>query len=195
MGLDAAPIVGGVFEQVHPSGSATMPRPYALLRVGFPYVKTIGMRRVTNYPSTSPSAGRGRIYVLCRTDIGADVRILNLDDEHLGTISRLGTGDGDLQWPVGIIVDREENIYISDEALNRISKFSRQGNILGMWGEPGTADGQLNGPAGLAFDADENVYVVDSLSHRVQRFTKDGEFLHGWGSFGTGRGSSTTRTE
>ena len=165
-----------------------MSRPYALLRAGFPYVKTIGMRRVTNYPVDVALGGEGRIYVLCRTEIGADVRILNLDDEHLGTISRLGTGDGDLQWPVGIIVDREENIYVSDEALNRISKFSREGELLGTWGEPGTADGQLNGPAGLAFDADENVYVVDSLSHRVQRFTKDGELLHGWGSFGTGEG-------
>ena len=165
-----------------------MPRPYALLRAGFPYVKTIGMRRITNYPVAVALGREGRIYVLCRTDIGADVRVLNLDDEHLGTISRLGTGAGDLQWPVDIVVDREESIYVSDEALDRISKFSREGDLLGAWGEPGTEAGQLNGPAGLAFDADENLYVVDSLSHRVQRFTKDGEFLHGWGSFGTGEG-------
>ena len=27
-----------------------MPRPYGLLRAGFPFLKTLGMRRVTNMP-------------------------------------------------------------------------------------------------------------------------------------------------
>ena len=27
-----------------------MGRPYGLLRAGFPYLKTVGMRRVTNFP-------------------------------------------------------------------------------------------------------------------------------------------------
>ena len=165
-----------------------MPRPYALLRAGFPYVKTIGMRRVTNFPADVALGNEGRIYVLCRTDIAADVRILNLDDESLGTIGKLGTDDGDLQWPVGIIADSAEELFISDEALHRVSRFNRDGEFLGKWGEQGNGDGQLNGPAGMAFDAEENVYVVDSLNHRVQRFTKDGKFLLNWGGFGTGEG-------
>ena len=165
-----------------------MPRPYALLRAGFPYVKTIGMRRVTTYPIDITLGNEGRIYVLCRTDIATDVRILNLDDESLGTISKLGTGDGDLQWPVSVIVDGREDLFISDEALHRVSRFNRDGEFLGKWGEHGEGDGQLNGPAGMAFDTDENVYVVDSLSHRVQKFTKDGKFLLNWGRFGTAKG-------
>ena len=165
-----------------------MPRPYALLRAGFPYVKTIGMRRVTNFPAYVALGNEGRIYVLCRADIAVDVRILTLEDENLGTIGKLGTGDGDLQWPVSIIMDGQEELFISDEALHRVSRFSRHGEFLGKWGEHGDGDGQLNGPAGMAFDPDENVYVVDSLSHRVQRFTKDGKFLLNWGGFGTGEG-------
>jgi DNA-binding beta-propeller fold protein YncE len=165
-----------------------MPRPYALLRAGFPYVKTVGMRRVTSFPTDIALGSEGRIYVLCRTDIAADVRIINLDDESLGTIGKLGTDDGDLQWPVSIIVDSAEELLISDEALHRVSRFNRDGEFLGKWGEQGDGDGQLNGPAGMAFDADENVYVVDSLTHRVQKFTRDGKFLLGWGGFGTGEG-------
>ena len=165
-----------------------MPRPYALLRAGFPYVKTIGMRRVTNNPADIALGKEGRIYVLCRGDIASDVRVLDLDDQHLGTISKLGTGDGDLQWPVSILVDGQEELFISDEALHRVSRFSKDGEFLGKWGEHGDGDGQLNGPAGMAFDADENVYVVDSLNHRVQKFTKDGKFVFNWGRFGTGEG-------
>jgi len=110
------------------------------------------------------------------------IRKYTVDDEDLGAI---GSG---FTWPVAIIADREENLYVSDEALHRISKFDKDGKSLGNWGESGNGDGQLNGPAGIAFDAEENIYVSDSLNHRVQKFTKDGQFILKWGSYGDGKG-------
>src|SRR2546426_8650629 len=45
------------------------------------------------------------------------------------------------------------NVYVSDEWLNRISVFSKDGDYISKWEErPGTGDGELNRPAGLALD-------------------------------------------
>ena len=165
-----------------------MARPYALLRAGFPYVKTIGMRRVTNY-AYDIALGRDDVYyVLCRGEGTAEIRRLTWDDEDKGVISARGRDDGKLEWPASIIIDREEKLYVSDEYLNRISVFSKEGEFLSKWGEPGEGAGQLNRPSGIAFDAEENIYVSDTLNHRVQKFTKDGKFLMKWGSHGDGDG-------
>ena len=162
-----------------------MVRPYALLRAGFPYLKTIGMRRVTNQPMDVAIGGDGRIYVLLRAGL---IRSLTLDDGDLGTIGGGGTDDGKFTWPVSLIIDGEENLYVSDEALHRITKLSKDGEFLDKWGEQGDGDGQLNRPSGMAFDAEENIYVSDALNHRVQKFTKDGKFLMKWGEHGAGEG-------
>ena len=165
-----------------------MGRPYALLRAGFPYLKTVGMRRWTNQPMDVAFGGEGRIYVLCRSENLAQIARLTWDDENLGPICGKGTEDGNFIWPVTLIVDREENLIVSDEALHRITTLNKDGEFLGKWGEHGDGDGQLNRPSGVAFDAEENIYVVDTLNHRVQKFTKDGKFLMKWGHYGDGDG-------
>ena len=165
-----------------------MGRPYGLLRAGFPYVKCLGMRRITNFPVDVALGGEGRIYILCRSEQASVIRRYTFDDQDLGTIGKTGKGDGEFQWAVSLIADKEENLYVSDEANHRISSFSSEGEFLGKWGEYGDGDGQINRPSGLAFDAEENVLVVDTLNHRVQKFTKDGKYLMKWGSFGDGDG-------
>ena len=163
--------------------------PYALLRAGFPYYATLGMRRVTTYCMDIAIGDEGRLHVLCRDDgAGASIRKLNWDDEDLGTIGANGTGDGQFLWPVTLLRDAEENLYVSDEALHRVSAFRRDGTFLGKWGAPGSEPGQLNRPSGMTFDADENLYLADTLNHRIQKFTKDGRYLLAFGAYGSGDG-------
>ena len=165
-----------------------MSRPYALLRAGFPYLKTVGMRRWTNQPMDVAIGAEGRIYVLCRSETLAQISRLTWDDDNLGPIGGKGTEDGNFVWPVALIRDSEENLFVSDEGLHRITALSRDGEFLGKWGEYGDEDGHLNRPSGMAFDAEENIYVVDTLNHRVQRLTKGGKFLMNWGRYGEGDG-------
>ncbi len=170
-----------------------MARPYGLLRAGFPYLKTLGMRRVTNFPIDMALGADKRIYILVRTEGAALIRVWSLDDaerltDQLVDIGGFGSDEGKFTWPVQMIADGEENLFVSDEALHRISSFNKDGEFLGMWGEEGDGDGQLDGPSGIAFDSDENLYVVDTKNHRVQKFTKDGKFLMKWGSLGSGPG-------
>ncbi|MDP6822005.1 MAG: NHL repeat-containing protein [Dehalococcoidia bacterium] len=169
--------------------SATKPGspPYALLRAGYPFLTTLGMRRVTTYCMDIVIGDNDELYVLCRADSpglgGSNIRRTNWDDDDLDTL-----GGGKLLWPVQMIRDAEGTLYVSDEGSHKIIKFRQDGTDLGEWGEEGSGKGQLNRPSGIAFDADENLLVVDTLNHRVQRFTKDGRFLSSFGSKGSGPG-------
>ena len=162
-----------------------MAMPYALLRAGFPYVKTLGMRRVTDAPVDVAVGADDNVYVLGRLGGSTPIRKLTWDDDFLGPV---GAPEAAFEWPVAIAMDAEDNIYVSDEATHRITVITSDGKFLGSWGERGEAQGELNGPSGMALDLDGNLYVVDTLNHRVQHFTKDGGFLSTWGSFGAGPG-------
>ena len=118
-----------------------MARPYGMLRCGFPFAKSLGMRRLTNYPIDVALGDEERIYVLCRADNAALVRKYNYADEDLGQFGSVGKGDGQFMWPVSIITDADENIYVSDEYLNRISVFDREGEFKGKLGGVGERAG------------------------------------------------------
>ena len=130
------------------------------------------------------------VYVLNRgvDEITLRISKCTLNHEFIGDIGRYGMGDGQFVWPMALALDQEENIYVTDENLNRITVMDKEGQFLSKWGEAGSAEGQLNGPSGLDMDAAGNLYVVDSKNHRVQKFTGDGQFLGGWGSEGSDQG-------
>ena len=90
-----------------------MGRPHALLRAGFPYLKTIGVRRITNFPCDVAIGGGGWLYVLSRSNSVAMIRKMTLDDDDLGEIGARGTEDGQFLWPVAVIVDREEDLFVA----------------------------------------------------------------------------------
>ena len=113
---------------------------------------------------------------------------VTVDEEFITEFGRGGEEEGQFSFLTDVAIDREENVYASDEALNRITVFNRDGTLLGTWGDAGTGPGQLNGPSGLAFDPGENLIVVNSLDSRVQKFSKDGRYLSGFGRKGSAEG-------
>ena len=163
-----------------PAGNGAAPE--ALLRAGFPYVTTLGMRRVTWYPIDIALGDEGRVYCLARFDVGGNIRVINHDDEDLGGIG------GGWVWPVCVIRDADETLYIADEGAHTVTILKRDGEQVAQWGEHGSAPGQLDRPSHMAFDAEERLWVADTMNHRVQQFTKDGKHLASFGSHGDGEG-------
>ncbi|HAL48765.1 MAG: hypothetical protein FI707_15925 [SAR202 cluster bacterium] len=160
-----------------------MSRPYALLRSGFPFHMTLGMRRITTNPMDIGFGQDGLIYVLTRGGLGTHVRVINWDDENLGTL-----GDGRWAWPSSLLVDSDDNLYVSDEAKHNVTVLDKDGEHLTEWGEHGSDPGQLDRPASLAFDGDGNIVVSDTQNHRIQTFTRDGEYISGFGEHGADDG-------
>ncbi len=81
-----------------------------------------------------------------------------------------GAGNGQFSAPIGIAVDAEGGVYVSDRTNNRIQKFTSSGAYVTQWGSLGHGDGELDWPLGLAVDGSGNVYVADAGNHRIQVF-------------------------
>jgi sugar lactone lactonase YvrE len=119
---------------------------------------------------------------------GLRITKCTLGGEYLGEFGQGGEGEGEFMWPSAVAVDRDGNVYVADEWLNRIQVFDKDGKFLRLWGKAGSGDGELNGPAGLAFTSANDLFVVDSRNNRVQKFTADGHYLGKFGTAGNGPG-------
>jgi len=170
-----------------------MTRPHGILRAGFPYLTTLGMRRVTNFP-TDIAFGEGTtVYILMRSEGAATIRIWSTDDmeeltDDLKGFGSYGSEDGQFIWPVSMINGLEDDLYISDEWTNRITRLSSEGEFISKFGKEGDEEGAFRGPAGIALDQEGNMVVVDSKNHRIQRYSISGEYMDGFGTFGTEEG-------
>jgi hypothetical protein len=84
-----------------------------------------------------------------------------------------------LDWPAGVAVDSNGNIYIADTHNNRIRKVSG-GNITTIAGTGAanfSGDGAaataatLSYPTAVAIDSNNNVYIADTNNHRIREIT------------------------
>jgi DNA-binding beta-propeller fold protein YncE len=106
-----------------------------------------------------------------------------------------GSGPGEFNFlrangdKIGALtVDSQDNVYVADNANQRIQKFDSSGNFLMEWGSEGTEDGRFLSPIGVAVDGEGNVYVIDDARDDIQKFDENGRFLLKWGSHGSGEG-------
>ena len=109
-------------------------------------------------------------------------------EEYISTFGSHGEGKGQFIWPTGIALDKDTNVYVTDEWLNRITKYDRDGEYITHWGAQGSGDGDVDRPSGIAIGKDETLYIVDSRNNRVQKFGLGGKFLGKFGSAGSADG-------
>ena len=149
-----------------------------------------------NYLTALAIGQDGLVYVASRgteTDLNT-VRVTKVtigapgEEEFLCEFAHYGEGDGQTMSPTAVALDKEGNVYIADEWLQRISIFDEDGNFLDKWGTPGDSHGQLNKPSGMVFDWEDNLNIVDSANNRIQNFSKEGAFLASFGEGGSREG-------
>lgn len=104
---------------------------------------------------------------------------------QLQVIGKPGTGEGELNRPTHLTVDRQGNLYVNDAFNYRVQKFSPDGKFLLRVGMPGNGLGSLARPKGVAVDHDSNLYIVDAAFENVQIFNPEGKLLLFFGG-GTG---------
>jgi hypothetical protein len=85
--------------------------------------------------------------------------------------------------PMGIAIDNNDNVYISETGNKCIRKMDGQGNVTLLAGIPGTAGyldapvgttAKFENPEGLCIDKDNNLYLVDRLNYRIRKITMSG---------------------
>ncbi len=100
-----------------------------------------------------------------------------------------GIGREAFDRPVGVVEDRQENIYVVDQGNNRIQVLDRRGRFVREWGGRGFSPGSFDTPSAITLDpASGNLFVVDFLNHRIQKFDPNGKFLMAIGRLGSADG-------
>jgi peptidylamidoglycolate lyase len=112
--------------------------------------------------------------------------VLELDNETGKIINSWGANY--FIMPHGLTVDKENNIWLTDVALQQVFKFSHDGKLLLKLGEakvPGNDAAHFNLPTDVAVADDGSFYVSDGYGNsRVVKFSSTGKYIKAWGTFG-----------
>ena len=90
--------------------------------------------------------------------------------------SSLGFADGQgaaaqFNFPTGIVVDKQGDIYVVDKSNHSIRKISSDGSVTTIAGG-GTTD-DFDSPYGITIDALGDLYVADQSKHRIRKITQE----------------------
>jgi len=99
-----------------------------------------------------------------------------------------GSAAGKFERPIGIAVDGDDFVYVSDSGNQRIQKFTAQGKFVLSWGKAGKEVGMLDRPMHLTVAQDGRIYVAEFANDRIQVFDLEGNSLALIGSSGKGKG-------
>jgi DNA-binding beta-propeller fold protein YncE len=92
-----------------------------------------------------------------------------------------GTAPGQYNFPTYLAVDGSGDVMVSDSMNFRLQRFSADGELLRVFGEPGDAQGTFSRMKGIGFDGFGNAYVVDSGHAVVQLFNREMQLLMWFG--------------
>ena len=110
----------------------------------------------------------GNVYVI---DLGR-VQKFDGDGRFLREIGQ-PSGPGDLENPSSIVASPDGYIFVADVDLEKIVKFTLDGEFVDEWN---TADDV----AGLALAEDGNIYAIQFDARRLRKFSTSGATLGSW---------------
>lgn len=97
-----------------------------------------------------------------------------------GYINAIGTA-ASFNQPLGAVVDKNGNIYVTDVGNEVIRKIAPDGSVSTFAGSgtPGSSDGTGTGasfyhPVGMCIDANQNIYVADEDNNMIRKITPAG---------------------
>lgn len=126
------------------------------------------------------------------------------DGTPIGQIGgQRGPGEDQFDMVNGLVLDSDNNVYVTDTFNNRISKYDEAGDRIWMIKTgPAANEGQdsrgrvgeelsaefpamLQAPMGATLDGAGRLIVIDLLDFSIAAFdTETGEFIDKWGEFG-----------
>jgi len=88
--------------------------------------------------------------------------------------------DGELNYPSGVTVDNNGDVYVCSVSGDIISKFDREGTFLTRW--------QTDDCFGMETDASNNIYVASKFKDKMLKYDSNGTLLLEWGGLGNADG-------
>ena len=142
---------------------------------------------------------RTSIYVIDASDFSVQKWSRDFSDSIIvaGTSGVKGNATDTMAFgsSYNIFVDKDGNVYVSDNENNRVMRFlwnstnGTEGVVVAGTGVGGIEATQLNGPRGVFVTDDGTLYIADSYNHRIQKWPQNataGTSVAGTGAGGTG---------
>jgi len=133
--------------------------------------------RPTNM-AVSPNSGD--VYV---TDGYGNSRVHRYTSEgkHIVSWGAPGVDPGEFQVPHNVVIDGDENVFVTDRENYRLQVFDNQGNLKAIWQN-------IYRPQALCMDSEGTIYIGEQLmenelfdygkvGHRLNAYSKDGTRL------------------
>ena len=94
-------------------------------------------------------------------------KLVHIYDQKKGEYAFIESADVPFLLPIGLAVDAQDNLYVSDGLLRKIAVFSPKGDYIRSIGGPR----QLQRPTSITLDPARRVlYVVDTPAHDIKVF-------------------------
>jgi DNA-binding beta-propeller fold protein YncE len=101
-----------------------------------------------------------------------------------------GTREGEFHFPIGIAINKADQVFVTDHYNNRVQQFNKNGKFL-------AAFAVLPNPGGIAVDESGNIFIThfpaarlskDKTPDRISVYSAQGKLLREWGRSGTADG-------
>ncbi len=131
---------------------------------------------------------------------GGELLISDIEDDHVikldnfytysRTFGGYGYGQGSLRDPLGICVDRKENVYVADSQNDRVAIYDLFGNFWKSLGEK-----TLRKPSGVTVGEGNLIYVANTQKNSISIFDQKGDLVLEYGTWGSGMGNFSKPTD
>ena len=128
------------------------------------------------------------------TDTGNKrIVVFDADGNFITQFGSAGFEPGQFDEPVGVTIDKNGTVYVTDTWNQRIQTFTpveSEGSLVFLpekqWDVFGWFSQSLDNKPFIAVNDDLHVFVTDPEGYRVIEFNPNGEVVRVWGDYGDG---------
>lgn len=145
-------------------------------------------------PTALALDSKGRLFVVC--SLTNEIRVFDPSGRLLFAFgqepTKQGKGKGkgvNLSEPSGIAIDRQDRVYVSDLATDKILIYSSDGELKGQFPLHQPEKGRDLCAPFIAYNPfDNRLYISDACNHQIGVYTLSGELKATFGTAGGGDG-------